>query len=211
MTALIVCNGSIRDYTYYKEYFDKAELIIGADGGAKHLLEFGVMPHILMGDFDSIASKDLEKFKQLGIEIMKFPVEKDMTDAELAVEYAISKGYKNIILLGVLGTRVDHSLSNIMLLKKMLDVGITGQIVDEYNIITLIHDKISLNRKPGFNLSILPISPRVEGVTTKGLYYPLNNATIEMGSSWGVSNEFAEETAEVTIRDGLLLVIQARD
>ena len=211
MTALIVCNGTIRDYSFYKEYFDKAELIIGVDGGARHLLQFGVRPHVLMGDFDSISSKDLEYLKKLGTEIIEFPVEKDMTDTELATEYAISKGFKNIIFIGVLGTRVDHSLANILLLKRMLDKGVKGHIVDEYNIITLIRDEISLRKQPGYNLSLLPITSRVEGVTTKGLYFPLNNATIEMGSTWGVSNRFIDETAEVTIHDGLLLVIQSRD
>lgn len=211
MTALIVCNGTIRDYSFYKEYFDKAELIIGVDGGARHLLQFGVRPHVLMGDFDSISSKDLEYLKKLGTEIIEFPVEKDMTDTELATEYAISKGFKNIIFIGVLGTRADHSLANILLLKRMLDKGVKGHIVDEYNIITLIRDEISLRKQPGYNLSLLPITSRVEGVTTKGLYFPLNNATIEMGSTWGVSNRFIDETAEVTIHDGLLLVIQSRD
>ena len=181
------------------------------DGGARHLLQFGVRPHVLMGDFDSISSKDLEYLKKLGTEIIEFPVEKDMTDTELATEYAISKGFKNIIFIGVLGTRVDHSLANILLLKRMLDKGVKGHIVDEYNIITLIRDEISLRKQPGYNLSLLPITSRVEGVTTKGLYFPLNNATIEMGSTWGVSNRFIDETAEVTIHDGLLLVIQSRD
>lgn len=211
MTALIVCNGSIRDYSFYKEYFEKAELIIGADGGAKHLLKLGVKPHVLMGDFDSLSPEDLDYYKQLGIEIMKFPAEKDMTDSELAVEYAISKGFKNIILLGVLGSRVDHSLANILLLRKMHEKGISGCIADEHNTVTLISDRISISKKPGYSLSLIPITSQVDGVTTKGLYYPLNNATIKMGSTWGVSNEFVEETAEVTITAGLLLVVLSRD
>jgi thiamine pyrophosphokinase len=211
MTAVIVCNGSISNYQYFKDYFNKADLIIAVDGGAAHLKRFDVKPHLLLGDFDSISDKDLSFYKNLGIEILNFPKEKDMTDTELAVEIAIKRGCRFIIMIGALGTREDHSLSNIFILKMMLDRGVQGLIINENNEITLIKDKIELNREENMNITLLPLSERVEGVTTKGLYYPLHNATINMGSSWGVSNKFTEDKAEVTIRSGLMLVIKSRD
>ena len=211
MVAAVVCNGTVRDYSYYRQYFQQVEYIISVDGGASHVRRFGVMPSLLLGDFDSIDSEDFNFFKAQGVEIMNFPPEKDMTDTELAVELAVQKGYKKIIIIGGAGSRLDHSLANIFILKKLHDMGAEGIIVDEYNEITVIDDKIQIKREEGIKVTLLPLSQRVEGVTTKGLYYPLDNATIEMGSTWGVSNEFDSDMAEVTVKAGLLLVIKSRD
>ena len=211
MTGVVVCGGSINDYTYFKKYFDKADLVICADGGACHLGNFGIIPDILIGDLDSIQAQDYEALKCTGVKIIKFPPEKDMTDSELAVELAVDRGCKSLIILGALGTRFDHSISNVYLLKKLLDVGIKGKIIDEHNEIVLINDSISLEREEGVRLSLVPLTEKVTGVTTKGLRYPLENATMEISSTLGVSNEFKEDTATVSITGGLLLVIKSRD
>lgn len=210
-TAVIVCNGTISDYTYYNKYFDASKFIISVDGGASHLRKFGIKPDVLLGDFDSINKADFDYFKELSVEIVKFPAQKDMTDTELAVELAIEKGYKTLVFIGALGTRYDHSLSNIFMLRQLLNKGIEGIVVNETNEITLIHDKIRIYKEEGIKVTLLPLSETVEGVTTKGLYYPLSNAVLEMGSTWGVSNEFASDIAEISISKGLLLIIKSRD
>ena len=211
MTAVIVCNGNIGDYEFYNKYFEEADFIICVDGGASHIRKFGVMPNLLLGDFDSISGEDLDFFKDTGVEIVKLPCEKDMTDTELAVELAIKRGYTLITIIGGLGTRMDHSLANIFMLRKILNAGAVGLIVDEHNEVVIIKDKIHLQREENIKVTLLPLTDRVEGVTTRGLYYPLTDATIEMDSSWGVSNEFKDETAEITIKSGLLMVIKSRD
>ncbi|MCX8129016.1 MAG: thiamine diphosphokinase [Clostridia bacterium] len=211
MTAVIVCNGCIRDYSYYEKYFSEAEFVIGVDGGAMHLRKFGIQPDLMLGDFDSINEEDMGFFRGIGTEIMTFPAEKDMTDTELALNVAVDRGYKKILIIGGLGTRADHSLSNIFLLKHLHEKNIKGVIVDEHNEIVLIDGKIELRREKNVKVTLIPLSEKVEGVTTKGLYYPLDEATIEMGSTWGVSNEFADDIAEVTIKKGLMLIIKARD
>ncbi len=211
MRGIIVSNGCIRDYNYTARYFEGVELVLCADGGAAHLKKLGVTPDILLGDFDSISIEDLEQYQNAGVQIMKFPAEKDMTDSELAVEIAIEKGCREIVLIGSMGTRFDHTLANIFLLKKMLDLGVAGTAADEYNEIRLIRESIHLNREPGMKVTLLPMSETVEGVTTKGLYYPLKDATLRKGSTWGVSNEFVESAASVTITSGELLVITSRD
>lgn len=211
MTAVVVSNGSIQNYSYYKEYFERAQFIIGADGGASHLRKLGIKPHLLVGDFDSINGEDLEYFRNLGVEIQTFPVQKDMTDTELAAKIAAEKGCKSIVFIGSLGSRLDHSLSNVFLLKKLLDQGIKGIAVNEQNEIHIINDKISMKKHKDMKVTLLPLTYKVFGVTTKGLYYPLNNATLEMGSTWGVSNEFSADHAEVSITEGLMLVIKSRD
>lgn len=211
MNAVIVCNGSVGDYSCYGRYFENTELIICVDGGARHIKRFGVKPHVLLGDFDSIPEEDFKHFQETDVEIIRFPREKNMTDTELAIEFAAGKGCKSIVFIGALGTRFDHSLANIFLLKKMLDRGIHGLIVNEQNEITLIRDRIQLHREDDMKVTLLPLSEAVQGVTTRGMYYPLKDATMEMGTSWGVSNEFDSEAGEVTVKSGLLLVIKARD
>lgn len=211
MNGLIICKGEIRDYSFYKKYFDKANLIICVDGGAYHMLMFGINPHVLMGDFDSIAMDEYNHFLNLGVEIKRFPVEKDETDTELAVEYAIDAGCREITLIGAIGSRFDHTLSNIFLLKKMIEREVRGWIVNENNQITLIKDHIILEKENDKKVSLIPLSEKVEGITTKGLYYPLDNETLEVGPTRGVSNEFTGATAEVTIKRGLLLVIKSKD
>ena len=211
MTAVIICGGKIQHYEYLKKYFRDASLVISADSGARHCKSFGVIPDLLVGDFDSISEADYGGLKAAGTQIQRFPVEKDMTDSELAVEIAIEKGCNKIILLGAMGTRLDHSLSNLFLLKKLLDAGVEGVVADENNEVKLIKDSILLDREEGTNITLLPLAGSAKGVTTKGLYYPLTNATLEVGSSWGVSNLFSEDRAQVTVEEGYLLIIKARD
>ncbi|MDP4180195.1 MAG: thiamine diphosphokinase [Bacillota bacterium] len=209
MKAVIVSSGSISNYDYPKKYLVGTDILIGVDGGAKHLRKMNVMPDILIGDFDSAAGEDLEYFMNAGVMAIQYPPEKDMTDTELAIDYAIDKGCTSIVLLGCLGTRIDHSLANVFLLKKMLYNNVNGLIANEQNEVMLIKDKIILKSEENSYITLLALSDKVEGVSTKGLLYPLDNADLELGSSWGVSNEFIEDIAEISIKKGLLLVIKS--
>ena len=211
MTGIIVCGGKIENHKYMKKYFDEAQIVISADSGARHCRNFQVTPDLLVGDFDSVYGADYDDLAAAGVEIVQFPVEKDMTDSELAIEIALERGCSKVILLGALGTRLDHSMSNLFLLKKLLDKGIDGIIADEHNEVELINHSIILTREEGIFITLLPLAGSAKGVTTSGLYYPLEDATLEVGSSWGVSNRFSEDIAQVTVKEGYLLVIKARD
>jgi thiamine pyrophosphokinase len=211
MKCVIVCNGYGINKELIAEYLDEETYLICADGGANHLEKLGIAPDILIGDFDSISDKVLAGYKAKGIEVIPFPPEKDYTDSELAVETALSKGFKKITILGGIGTRMDHTLANINLLKKILEAGCEGIIADENNVIRITSSNIKLKRKSGYKVTLLALTPEVQGVTTKDLYYPLKNFTLVQGSTRGVSNEFISEEAAVSIESGLLLVIMARD
>lgn len=211
MKAVLVCNGSISDYNSLKRYIAPEDYVISVDGGAGHLRKMGIMPSILLGDFDSANSEDLKFFIDRGIETYQFPIEKDMTDSELAIEKALETGADELLLVGAVGSRVDHSLANIFLLKKLLDIGVKACILDENNKIYMFNTNFSLQKQEGYKLSLIPISEKVTGVTTTGLKYKLNDATMYLGTSWGVSNEFVEDTATVTINEGILLVCVSKD
>jgi thiamine pyrophosphokinase len=210
-TAVIICSGSIEDYSFCKKYLDCAGLLICADGGAAHARRLGLIPDLLIGDFDSILADDLVFYKNSGVEIIKFPMEKDMSDCELAVNTAVERGYKNLVLLGALGTRIDHSLANILLLRKMLDKGINGIIANEHNEVILVKDRVVLERDVNARVSLLALSEKVVGLSVEGLCYPLHDDELNIGSSLGISNEFTADTAEITVRKGILLVIKAWD
>ncbi|HEY8499802.1 MAG TPA: thiamine diphosphokinase, partial [Clostridia bacterium] len=153
----------------------------------------------------------LEEYKKSGVEIIKHPVRKDMTDTELAVECAIGCGAGRIFIAGAFGTRIDHTLSNLQLLHKILDSGLEGVLIDENNIVYLIDDKIKIKKKENYKLSLIPATPMVEGIYTGGLAYPLAGAVMTIGTTLGVSNEFTSDEAWVSIRKGRLYVILSKD
>jgi thiamine pyrophosphokinase len=211
MKAVLVCNGSISDYDSIKKYINPSDYIISVDGGAGHLRILGITPNILIGDFDSANSEDLKFFINQGIEAHKFQIEKDMTDSELAIEKALELGADELLFIGAIGSRIDHSFANVFLLKKLLDIGVKASIVDENNQIYMFNTTFTLQKQYGYKLSLIPISEKVTGVSTKGLKYKLNDATMNFGTSWGVSNEFIEDYVTVTISEGILLVCVSKD
>ena len=204
MRTTIITGGTIENHAYIKQFIQTEDYIIAADSGYRHAEKLGVKPHILLGDFDS-----LETIPQ-GIETHHFPVKKDATDTELAAEWAIEQGATHILLLGATGTRMDHSLSNILLLTRILDRGVTGELIDEHNHIWVADSAVEIEGTPGDYLSLLPLIT-CEGVTTRNLEYPLENATLSVGYSLGVSNVIAANPAGVSLTKGKLLVMKSRD
>jgi len=176
-------------------------LIIAADKGYEYAKASGVVPHIFVGDFDSLNCNERVECS----EVITLKPEKDMTDTHEAVKIAIARGADKIVILGALGGRIDHILANIQLLKYGIDNGVKIEIKDKLNSLILINSKLKINKKDGFNLSLIPMT-KCEGVSIKGVYYPLNNRTMDLGDTLGISNEFIEESAEINVKSGLMLV-----
>lgn len=213
MKALVIANGSIKNEEFYHSHVlkNRFDLIICADGGVKNALLLNLAPDVAIGDFDSTEESLLQDVQDKGVEIIRYPVEKDATDTEIVLDYLIDHNYSHITMIGCLGDRVDHSLANIALLKKLLAQKVYGRIIDEKNEIYLINDKIELYNRKGSILSLIPFSEEIEGVTTNGLYYPLDNHCMMKASSYGISNIIEEDFAKVEIKHGELLVIISRD
>ena len=211
MKGLIICGGSVEDTQYLKRYLNDIDLVICADRGGMYAKQMGIMPHLLLGDMDSIPKDVLNYYRENKIEMELFPSEKDMTDSEIAIWRAVSMGCDELVIMGAVGSRIDHSMANICMLKKLLEKNIKAVIVNKNNEIRLINDSIELTKDEGYCVSLLPLTKKVSGITTKGLYYSLNDGELEMGISLGVSNEFAYDVAKITIKEGLLLVIKSKD
>ena len=136
---------------------------------------------------------------------------KDETDTHLAVNYAILKGYTDITIIGGIGSRIDHSLGNIYLLRTINKNGINGRIVNENNIIHLVDKKIVLSKKKDYFTSIIPISLNGIHISITGFLYPLDDQHIEFGSTRGISNEITEDYGIIKIYNGEALVIESKD
>lgn len=192
----------------------KPELVIAADSGLHGLHRMGICPDILLGDYDSVSTEVLTQYEaDERIIRMQYPEEKDYTDSHLAIMTAIEQGAAEICILGAVGTRMDHTLANVGLLKLCLEAGVKAELVDTHNRIRMMDQQLFLQRQEQFGryVSLLPFTERVTGITLQGFRYPLREADMELGISRGVSNEITEERAEIRIRTGLLLVIESKD
>ncbi len=204
MNALIFAGGQF-DGIPQGVCLETFSLILAADKGYSYAESLGIVPHIFVGDFDSFCDDSPIK----SAEIFRLETEKDMTDTQKAIEIAISRGAHHILILGALGGRIDHTFANIQLLKFGLDRGVSICLADANNFVTLTKDAIKIPKQDGWCLSLLPLTP-CRRVTAKGVYYPLLDASMELGISLGVSNEFTEDFAEISLESGLLLVMVCR-
>lgn len=210
--AIIVSNGSINDYSYYTSKIKPDDYIICADGGIRHLQNMGITPHLWLGDFDSCRFSELiSRYPELSkVEIITLNKAKDETDTHYACITAINKGYKDIVIWGAFGGRIDHMLSNIHLLEFLKNNNISAKIEDEKNTLQLC-DGLKEFKKTRKYLSILPLTDTTVISKTKGLLYPLNNFTLKREISMGVSNEIVGESASIEFKSGLALIAQCDD
>lgn len=210
MKVLILTNGEYGDYGFCKKAktYDR---IICADGGMRHAKKLGLVPDLILGDFDSGSEEDLAFFKEQGVMIETFNAEKDETDTELAVRRALEMGATELTLYGGIGSRLDHTLANVHLLYKLLTKSVKGKIVHPQNTVYLINSSFEIKGNPGDLISLIPFAGDAKGVSTKKLAYPLYRATLTVGSTLGVSNYMLSDSAKVSVEEGMLLVILARD
>ncbi len=209
MNALIIASGNSIKREIFDELHVEDDFIICADGGLNYLDSLKISPDLIVGDFDSANVSLLEKYKD--IKIKKFLPEKNFTDTEIAIEEAITLGYKEIIIFGATGTRLDHTMANILLIERYIKKGISIRIVDNNNYIQILNKDIILNKKEGYYLSIIPITEYIEGITLKGFKYPLENVKVNRGSTLCISNEITDEEAQIQIKNGIGLLFLSRD
>ncbi|MCM3039232.1 thiamine diphosphokinase [Paenibacillus motobuensis] len=208
--VLIFAGGSI-DPSFIEEiHLD--DLIIGADRGALFLVEHGIRPHFSVGDFDSVSPIELENITKHSEQMLACDaINKDLTDTELAFDIAIKQRPDQIVMFGVTGSRLDHTLANIHLLVKSLEQHIPCAIRDHNNYVTLTDSSITIQDQGFTYVSLLPVTTEVTGIDLTGFQYPLHNATLIMGQSLAVSNRLEDKVGTITIRSGLLLIIQSKD
>lgn len=211
MDCVIIASGDLKFTPEIRRIIESADLIVCADGGARHLRQIDMMPHVLIGDFDSIRQTDKAFFKENNVRMIQFPEKKDQTDSELCLLWAMEQQVSRITLLGGIGTRMDHSLANIFLLKQLADQKIPARIINANNEIYMVWDFIEIEGTKGDLLSIIPVTETVSGITLTGLEYSLTNGELNMGTSMGVSNRFLDTLATVSVKNGGLIATKSRD
>lgn len=211
---LIVSGGDINKKDFIEAFKEnKFDEIIASDKGLEILDEYNIKPTHIIGDFDSINKKILNKYiKNKEIIVTKLNPEKDYTDTHMAIKLAIELNSTDITIFGAIGTRMDHTIANIHILKDTLEKDIDCRIINNKNEIRLINKKVFLKKDENYKyISLIPLTSTVEGITLKGFKYPLSNATLEVGHSIGVSNEQIEETLEIDLKEGILILIKSKD
>jgi len=211
MYAVIVANAPNLDATPYEALIRAADLLIAADGGALPLLRLDRLPRLVIGDLDSLDAANQTTLLERGVELRRFPREKDETDLELALAHAAASGATTIDILGALGGRWDHTLANVALLALTELRGRRVRLLDARQELFLVRDSAALEGQVGDTVSLLPLTPTTRGVTTHGLLYPLQDATLHYERARGVSNVLLEPPGRVSLRDGLLLVVHHDD
>lgn len=212
MKAVLFAGAAITDYSFCEKYLQNADWIICCDGGMHHAKVLGITPDYIVGDFDSVRPEVLEEYRNMGISIRQFPTHKNETDMQLGMLLALELGATELVLIGGIGDRFDHTLANAHLLLYLLKKGVRGILVNEKNCVELIDKEVTLYGKAGDLVSTIPLSMQVEGVTLEGLEYPLVDYDLALDDKLvAVSNVMTGTEAKVKIRKGYLFVMQTRD
>ncbi len=201
--CLILGGGEIRNYASVKAEIRGVACVICADSGFSHCAGLGVAPDLLVGDFDSIAELPPD------IQTMAFPAEKDYTDSTLAVREAVRRGYKTLVLAGMLGGRFDHSVGNLQNLVWCAQNGISAHITDgETRVWAVADGELTLPPKENAYFSVLSLAGRCGAVTITGGKYPLKDYPLSFDEPRAVSNEYAGVPVTVCVEDGVVTVIE---
>ena len=211
--CVIVGGADIRDYKRIREYLQKDDFVIFCDSGLKHLDSLGVAPSLIVGDWDSHENPHMD------VETITLPVAKDDTDTVYAMHEGVRRGFRDFLLIGVIGARLDHTLVNAYVLTALENRGCHGMIVDDYSEMELISSHAGTDgvchpgsaqvedRYPFF--SLIALEGEATGVTIKNAKFCINDAVVGPDYQYATSNEvISGKAAEITVYNGRLLLIK---
>ncbi len=181
-----------------------ADFVIAADGGYAAAQKLGIKPNLVVGDFDSLG------YVPEAEEIIRHPVRKDDTDTLLAIRLGLERGYRNFVITGALGGRLDHTFANLQTLLFLRDHGARGVLYGDGFAVTAVTDG-SICIEGSGTLSVFAFTPTVKGVSLRNVSYPLEDAELTSSFPIGVSNEFIGQPAEIGCTEGTLLVMWQAD
>ena len=207
--VVVVLNGELKgNKEEYKKLIGEEDVFfVAADGGALLLESIGFLPDVIIGDFDSLTDLQCQHYKKMEVEIIKYPVEKDETDGELALQYCRERGLDNIIIIGFAGGRLDQQLANIFLLEYAFRNGMTALVREPGLEMGIIEKEKIFFQKIGAGLSLIPLDEKVSGVTITGCKYLLEAGNLLRYKTRGISNIIEQEKAVITVEKGLLLYV----
>ena len=182
---------------------DSSDMVICADGGYDHAKRFGINADVIIGDFDSVQTLPED------IKAIRYPKEKDDTDSFLAVSYGMENGYRKFALYGLLGGRLDHTYSNLELLSYISDKGASAYAAGNgFTVYMIKNTSIRLLKKQSGIISVFSFSNECRGVSIKGLKYEVDDFTMTNSLTRGLSNEFIGKDAEISVKEGKLIIFE---
>jgi thiamine pyrophosphokinase len=205
--AVLFANGELNQPQALHRLLLPEDFLVAVDGGLYAMRRMGLQPHLLVGDLDSVDSLDVLALEQAGCEVRRFPVEKDETDLELALQIVAARGYKNLRILAALGGRLDQMLGNLFLLTHPAWQDLDVRLVDAGLEVFIIRRQAVIQGLPGDTVSLIPFNGPAYGVSTENLAYPLEDETLCPDRTRGVSNRMLAPQARVGLQQGVLLCV----
>ncbi len=207
--AILVLGGEMTDPDFYSRLIEEHELIVGADHGCDLLRALGIIPNVVVGDFDSISTETMRWLLSHSVDCKPYPTNKGKTDGELALKTALVSGARDITITAAWGGRLDHALGNLFLLRLARRQGVACRLVEAQWEVVLIDSDFKLSGSPGETVSLIPLD-RCEGVTLRGFAYDAEALTLEPGDTRGLSNLLINGQGEIMIETGQVLMIRSR-
>ena len=212
----MIFSGGIIEQSFALEEYEKRKpkIVIGVDRGVEFLYRNTILPTHIVGDFDSVNPEVIDYYKKdTNIPVRQFDPVKDASDTEIAIRLAIELGVEELYILGGTGTRLDHVWANIQTLKVAHDAGMNAYIMDKYNRISLVEQKITLSKENAYGpfFSVFPLGETVSDFSIRGAKYPLENHTLYPYDSLTVSNQFSENEVHIVFPKGIVILMETRD
>ncbi len=208
--AWIFVNGELKSAGRLSGLISSRDGLVAADGGYRLLKALKLVPNLVVGDLDSLTGENLEEIEAAKIPVQRFPVEKDETDLELALNAALARGSRSLRIVGAAGGRLDQELGILFQLLRPDLARVDARLEDGTTEAWLIRSESLVQGAPGDTVSLLPIGNPVYGVLTEGLHYPLRVETLLTYKTRGISNVMDRTQARINLREGILLCIHTR-
>ena len=206
----IFANGEIENPEALQALIGPDDRLLVADGGMRFLTRLGLLPERIIGDLDSVNPEEALRLEKAGVLLEKYPVDKDETDLELAINRALTQGFDELRIAGALGGRLDQTLGNLFLLSRADLVNHEVRLEDGVEEVFLIREKAVIVGAAGDTVSLLPLGGPAKGVSTIGMKYPLHGETLFPERTRGISNVLLGERGEVSLVEGCLICIHSR-
>jgi thiamine pyrophosphokinase len=210
MKILIMTNGEYGRLEWYTENKEEFDRLLCVDGGAAWARKLGITPDLLAGDMDSISEDDLKYMEQQGVQISRYSSRKDHTDTQISLQLAEQLGADEITVWGGIGSRLDHTLSNLYSAAYFVLQGRAIRFDSPDLAIYLVKDVLRLSGEIGNTVSVLALGDRAEGITLEGFQYPLTNVKVDGMWQIGVSNVIKSKPQVVRVTSGILAVFYYR-
>lgn len=205
MKSIIIANGKAPGKSLVTKLIKRGyNFIVCADGGANSAFKMNLIPDLIIGDMDSINVESLEFFS--GKRRIKKISRQNDTDVEKALKYLIKKNYKEVVLLGATGDRIDHSFCNLGIVLKFYHQ-ISVKVIHEKSLLVAVNGNISFKSIPGEFISLYGFDNKTKFIS-RGLKYPLHNITLKFGQTESTSNRSISNLVDLKIKGGLAFLVR---